>query len=351
MDKPERSTYTADDFLSWREAETLVLTPKFQRRSVWTNGARSYLIDTLLRGLPVPPIYLRVTQDLERRRAVREVVDGQQRINALLWYIDGTYSLSRTLGGEWAGHSYQSLPRELQDRVRSYGFICEVLHGVSDAEVLEVFARLNTYSVKLNAQELRNGKYFGFFKQSAYTLAFEHLEFWRRNGIFSEANITRMDEVELTSELMIAQMAGLQDKKKSVDTFYRRHDEDFPDREKVEGRFRSIIDEVAEAFGDMLAKSRFRRVPLFYTLFTVVYHARYGLPGIDQGTPRRRLSEQDRLGLRTAVAQLDDVLRLDPQERESVPRDLAKFIEASLRQTDNVGPRRLRFDTLRKLAF
>jgi len=40
---------------------------------------------------------IRVVQGTERNRAVREVVDGQQRINALLWYIDGSYPLSRTL--------------------------------------------------------------------------------------------------------------------------------------------------------------------------------------------------------------------------------------------------------------
>lgn len=346
MEKPERSTYTAEDFLTWREAQTLVLTPKFQRRSVWTNAARSYLIDTLLRGLPVPPIYLRVTQSTELKRAVREVVDGQQRINALLWYIDGSYALSRSLDAEWEGKTYQALTPAHQDRIRQYGFICEVLHGVSDAEVLEVFARLNTYSVKLNAQELRNGKFFGLFKQSSYGLALEHLEFWRRNGIFSEADIARMLEVELTSELMIAQMDGLQDKKKSIDTFYRMNDDEFPNRQSVETRFRATLDEISQAFGESLRRSTFRRVPLFYTLFTLVYHLRYGLPGIDLPSSRKALNENDRVRLRSAVGNLDDVMRLSPEERESIPRHLAQFVDASLRQTDNIGPRRLRLETL-----
>src|SRR2546428_514680 len=87
--KPDRSTYTPLDFSSWREAEGLSLTPKFQRRGVWTTPARSFLIDTLIRGLPVPPIYLRTTQSADRKRIVREVVDGQQRISAVLDFIDG----------------------------------------------------------------------------------------------------------------------------------------------------------------------------------------------------------------------------------------------------------------------
>jgi hypothetical protein len=351
MDRPERSTYTADDFLSWRETQTLVLTPKFQRRNVWTNSARSYLIDTLLRGLPVPPIYLRVTQDPDRKKAVREVVDGQQRINALLWFIDGKYALSRTLGGPWAGKTYEALSRDLQDRIREYGFICEVLHGVSDTEVLEVFARLNTYSVKLNAQELRNGKYFGLFKQSAYGLAFQNVEFWRRNRIFSEADIARMLEVELTSELMIAQLDGLQDKKASVNRFYAHRDDKFAERSTVESRFHGTIDEISESLGDSLGSSTFRRVPLFYTLFTVVYHRRYGLPGIERPSPRKILNAGERLALRAAVDNLDAAVRLDVEERDSISIELAQFVEASLRQTDNLGPRRFRFDTLYKSAF
>lgn len=351
MDKPERSVYTADDFLSWREAQSLDLTPKFQRRSVWTHGARSYLIDTLLRGLPVPPIYLRVTQNTERKRAVREVVDGQQRLNALLWYIDGKYALSRTLPGVWAGKSFDALPGNLRDRIREYGFICEVLHGLSDEEVLEIFARLNTYSVKLNAQELRNGKFFGLFKQSAYSLALEHIEFWRRNRIFSESDITRMLEVELTSELIIAQMAGLQDKKASIARFYAANDEEFPARSTVEKGFRATIDEISDAFGDTLGPTSFKRVPLFYTLFTVIYHHRFGLPGIDHPSPRKRLNAAEQLGLRTAVDGLDDAVRLNVEDRDSIPIALAQFVDASLRQTDNIGPRRLRFDTLYQSAF
>ena len=100
--------------------------------------------------------------------------------------------------------------------------MCLMFGDISDGEVLETFARLNTYAVKLNAQELRNGRFFGLFKQSAYTLAFEHVEFWRRNGIFSERNIARMLEVELTSELLIALLDGLQDKKnRSTDSIAR----------------------------------------------------------------------------------------------------------------------------------
>lgn len=84
MIKPDRSNYTPLDFLEWDDTKTLVLTPKFQRRRAWTDAARSSLIDALLRDMPVPPIYLRVRQSDDKKRIVREVVDGQQRVASVL---------------------------------------------------------------------------------------------------------------------------------------------------------------------------------------------------------------------------------------------------------------------------
>jgi hypothetical protein len=201
--KPDRASYTALDFLAWREMKTLAVAPEFQRRAVWGRPARAYLIDTLLRGLPVPPLYLRVRQDKEKSRLVREVIDGQQRISAVLDFIDGKFRLLPSFDERWASKAFDELDEADQDAVRTYPFLCEVFHSISDAQVLEVFARLNTYSVQLNAQELRNGRYFGFFKQTAYSLAHEYVEFWRRNRILTEQGIARMQDAELVSELMI----------------------------------------------------------------------------------------------------------------------------------------------------
>jgi hypothetical protein len=349
MPKPDRSAYTPLDFSSWRESDGLILTPQFQRRGVWTTPARSFLIDTLIRRLPVPPLYLRVRQSEDKRRIVREVIDGQQRISAVLDFMDNKYSLSRTLAASYAGRRFKSLAPELQDAIRQYSFICEVLQGVSDAQVLEMFARLNTYSVPLNAQELRNGKYFGYFKQTCYRLAHEHVEFWRRRQVFGHRAIARMQEVELTSELIVAQMAGLQDKKTSLNRFYANYDEDFPGQRTNEHRFRANIDVIERSIGSTLEQSAFRRVPLFYTLFCAVQHRQFGLPGLSLKSPKRPLTEAERESLSNAVDQLSDVLALP--EDEPVPKRYEAFVLASLRQTDNLQPRRIRLETLYRTAF
>src|SRR5258708_29656260 len=109
MLKPDRSLYTAQDFLQWRDANTLQLTPKFQRRGVWSAAARSFFIDTLLRSMPVPPICIRDTQAAGTEKLIREVIDGQQRIAAVLDFIDGKYRLSGSLAAAWAGKYFKDL--------------------------------------------------------------------------------------------------------------------------------------------------------------------------------------------------------------------------------------------------
>jgi hypothetical protein len=61
-----------------------------------------------------------------------------------------------------------------------------------------------------------------------------------------------MNEVELSSELMILMLDGIQDKKKSIDAFYERYDEEFPDQERIGQRFRATIDVLTESVGDEL---------------------------------------------------------------------------------------------------
>ncbi|MCW5713614.1 MAG: DUF262 domain-containing protein [Bauldia sp.] len=351
MRKPERSTYTALDFLQWREAGGLVISPKFQRRGVWTRAARSYLIDTLLLELPVPPIYLRVTQDPKKKGMIREVIDGQQRVSAVLEFMDDKYALAKNIESNCVGKTYSELSEIQQNKISQYSFICEVFYGVDDADILRVFARLNTYSVKLNLQELRNGRYFGQFKQTVYSLSVEHLEFWRNSKLFGEQSIARMQEVELTSELVILAMAGLQDKKKSIDSFYERNDDAFPDSLKLADRFRRTIDSIAEALDDSLPVSEFRRVPLFYSLYGAVYHRIYGVPGTDRPTPASgRLSSADAESLRDATDLLSEVVHSAKQEGVASPA-YERFVNACLRQTDNIHPRTLRLETIYDTAY
>ena len=83
-----KSFYKVSDFLGWQTSGSLVLSPYFQRRQVWSPGAKSYLMDTIVRGLPIPIIFLRDQKtNLKTLKHKREVVDGQQRIRTVLSFV------------------------------------------------------------------------------------------------------------------------------------------------------------------------------------------------------------------------------------------------------------------------
>src|SRR5437870_9220879 len=84
----QRTLFTVSDFLEWQRQGTLDLDPPFQRRSVWKLGAKSYLVDTVVRGLPTPLIFIREKIDPDTLRPLREVIDGQQRLRTLIGFID-----------------------------------------------------------------------------------------------------------------------------------------------------------------------------------------------------------------------------------------------------------------------
>ena len=349
--KPERSSYTVLDFLEWNNSGTLQLSPKFQRRSVWKTPAKSYFIDSILKGMPVPPIYLRVTQNEQMTKTIREIIDGQQRLRSVIEYVEGRYALTSSVCDIAPGKRFEQLEQEQQNNIREYSFICESFSSISDIDVLEVFARLNTHSIQLNDQELRNGKYFGQFKRSAYSLAHEHLEFWTSNKLFTNARIARMLEVELTSELLVLQADGFQDKKKSINKFYSEFDEKFPGRRKNERQFRATINAISDVFEDSLSETEFRRIPLFYSVYSAVYHRLFGLPGIALKTPKRgRLTTTEASSVWDQVAGLSETLSAARAE-EPIPNRDQTFVNACLTQTDNIRPREVRFRTIYNRSF
>ena len=55
----QHTDFKVSEFLRCQRAVTLVLSFRFQRRPVWSPGAKSYLIDTVVRLLPMPFVFLR----------------------------------------------------------------------------------------------------------------------------------------------------------------------------------------------------------------------------------------------------------------------------------------------------
>jgi len=162
----ERNDFLLHQILDFvQEKRWINLTPEYQRRKRWDNQKKSLLIESLLMNLPVPPIFL-----YEVEPARYEVMDGQQRLNAIIEFYDDQLPLSglETWKG-LVGRTYTSCPPRIKrgiDRRKISAVILSAdtsnLEGLSSKDIRrEVFERLNTGGEKLNAQELRNCLYSG----------------------------------------------------------------------------------------------------------------------------------------------------------------------------------------------
>jgi hypothetical protein len=295
------------DFEEWRDRNELVLAPKFQRRDVWNDKARSYLIDTILRGKPIPKLYMRQDVNPTTRRTTREIVDGQQRLRTVLTFIKDGFKISKAHNEEFGGKFFSGLETDTQLDILKYEFVVDLLQDMPDPEVYDLFARINTFSEKLKPQELRNARWFGEFKSSVYLLAKEFVTFLARGKVFTSKQILRMSEAEFISELLLAIHEGVREKKKDViDKAYRDYDDHFLGRRLHEKRFRETIDIIGGIAGDELASLKFRATRLLYPFFCAIYHLKFGLPRLN--APRVSIKPSDYPKLKVVLERIDDLI-------------------------------------------
>lgn len=308
--------YSVRDFEEWRDRGELVLAPKFQRREVWSPKARSYLVDTIVRGKPIPKIYMRQDINPKTRRTTREIVDGQQRLHTILTFIKDGFKISKAHNDDFGGKFFSALDKGTQGDILKYEFVVDLLQDMPDNEVYDVFARINTYSEKLKPQELRNARWFGEFKSAVYGLATEFVTFFETNKVFTSKQILRMAEAEFISELLLAMTEGIRaGQKQVIDKCYEKYDDDFPDRKGHAKRFRETMDTIGTALGPDLPNLKFRATRLLYPLFCAIFHSKFGLPRLTVGRPAFRASEHPKI--KSALEEIDDLIdRIETAETE-----------------------------------
>ena len=162
----ERNDFTLPQILDFVESKTWInIRPEYQRRLRWDQKKKSRLIESLLINVPIPPIFL-YEYDIGRY----ETMDGQQRLNSIIEYINNEYPLSGL--AVWHllnGKRFRQLPPRIRRGLERAKLSSIIL--VADTSMntdlqlgdirIQVFDRLNTGGEKLNAQELRNSLYSG----------------------------------------------------------------------------------------------------------------------------------------------------------------------------------------------
>ena len=269
MAQMENFLHTTHRTVAWfRKAflnTELELHAPFQRNPVWTDIQKAYLIDTILNGYPIPELYMQDSSNAEGDE-LYIVVDGQQRVRAVLDFVQGTYALEGDeITRQWRGLRFEDLGADEKKVIFAYKFVVRILPEMEEEGIRRIFARLNRNVVALNEQELRNATYRGPFIKAIQYMADDD-PFWAEAGIFSANDHRRMLDHEFISELAIAYLHGPQNKKDRLDQYYQIYEQGFEDKERLIAQFRKITGEI-ESLLPRITATRWRKKSDFYTLF------------------------------------------------------------------------------------
>ncbi|PKA15459.1 DUF262 domain-containing protein [Leptospira haakeii] len=294
-------TYSINDFLEWNDKKQLQLSPKFQRKSVWTEDARSYLMDTIICGKPMPKIFIRQTLNVDTRQSIREVVDGQQRLRTIISYLNDGFVISKKHNSKFGGYFFSQLGNvdpDIQSQILNYELAVDLLVNLPDNEILDIFSRLNSYSVILNEQEKIHANHFSRFKIIVDSLAHKFNEFWIENKLLTNQMILRMEDTRLVADLVIAILEGIQSKKQ-IKSYYSKYEKEFNhDTELIVQKFDKTIYLIKDVFHEGLKNTEFKRIHLFYTLFGSFYHTLYGLHNVDKPIQNIKKEKFEQLRIR-----------------------------------------------------
>ena len=164
------------------KGEVLNIRPEYQRRLRWSTAQKSKLIESMLLNIPVPPVFL-----YESEAARYEVMDGQQRLNAVKEFIAGDFALtSLPVLKPLNGIRYSRCPPRIKRALDRSSLSAIVLLLESEAEASPnrltmtdirrfIFDRLNTGGTKLNPQEIRNALNPGPFNRIVIELTRDNL--------------------------------------------------------------------------------------------------------------------------------------------------------------------------------
>ncbi|MEQ1942332.1 DUF262 domain-containing protein [Mesorhizobium sp. VNQ89] len=164
--------YAIADLMELRRANMLDVNQEYQRGTVWSVVQQQKLIDSLLRGYPIPLIYL---HDIKKEVAGKkkenfEIIDGQQRLEAIYRFVEGAFSLLDPVQDEkkakfprfikhkpcsWSRRTFAGLEEDTRQSFLASKLPVVLVETDDPNEVRDLFVRLQS-GLPLNAQETRD---------------------------------------------------------------------------------------------------------------------------------------------------------------------------------------------------
>ncbi len=327
--------FTVAEFIGQMDRQESLVNRDYQRSNkVWPPAARSYLIDTILLGFPMPKMTLFQKTDLATRKTVKEIVDGQQRSQAISDFFHDGFRLN--VRSPWAGRALSQLDDIDQQRFLDYQLSFDVLVGATEDQIRQLFRRINSYTVPLNPQEIRHATHQGEFKWFIVRLQEEYAQVFKDMGVFAESQLARMADGEMLTSLIAAVFTGIETGSPTkLDAIYGKYEDEFTQAPSLSDRIRRTMDTLL-AWRD-LHRTRLVKPYNFYSLFLAVSHK---LDPLETLTP---LHSVQRPGTPGAAGLGGLVALAEALENPEDHPEYSDFVAAASQGTNTLKQRRERF--------
>ena len=256
---------------------TLYVDNSYQRRKIWNDTDKIRLIETILMGYLVPSLYLWDAEtDANTGNTITHIVDGQQRINAIVEYIDGEFALNKAsltnpeISNSFINKKFNELNPDDKVKIWSYELPVVKLANIDSVEIIKgVFYRLNLTDYNLREQEKRHSTSSGLFAELAIELS--ENDFWSDNNIFNAGDIKRMKDIEFCASLILLAREGIinQTTQKVLNNAYDDYKEQYYERDEDKARILRWIEELNKLVDDKTLVFIQKKSQL-YTLFSVI---------------------------------------------------------------------------------
>ena len=210
LNKPLPETLTIDDIISDMKKDRFLIRPEYQRSEVKNLQKSSYLLESIMLGIIIPPIFI-----YKRADKVKEVVDGQQRLLSILGFLGKTYKdengamvssnkdkfkLSKLrILTELNGINIDTIDESFEDKIYEFPLdIIEIDASLNpEFSQTDLFTRLNSkpYPIKENTFEMWNA-----YIDKSIILRIKEISAKYENKVFRSKD-TRMKVEELITSL------------------------------------------------------------------------------------------------------------------------------------------------------
>lgn len=324
----------------------------YQRRKVWNEQDKVRLIETILMEYVMPEVFFwTAKRDPETGIASTHIVDGQQRINTIVEFINNEFSLNAkyllndNIKENCGNKFFNQLESDYRTIIWDYPVsVVEIDRDCSRDDIKQMFYRLNLTNYDLNQQEKRNSKDSKFGDKCE---ALSTYDFWKNVRLFSSADARRMKDVEYCCIIYILANEGIVDQTngKKINDYYDDYKDEFDQDNILEDKIIKAM-EIIYGLVDKTTLSFISKKAQMYTLFCMVFKMME-----NQDENYDLLFENFKLFVSVYSKFRNEFdINYDDELLAELYADIKKYKLASSEGVNKISNRMIRFETLYKIC-